>query len=385
MKKFINQQDMKQFNTADVFGLIRQKGKITRKQIGEITGLSWGAVSNITSRLIERSYIREIKAESAGVAGRLPFYLEVNSEEHFAVGIDINTAGLNAVIINLKNEVIARYRGKADFTSRESLLRDIVAFVPKVTALAGGHHLLGIGLAMQGVVDAANGISVSLSDCAGWQDIPLAYILREKTGIPTYLEHDPNCILYAAPSGDDEDSVLLRVDSGVGMAVRMGGKILDRPGIFEIGHTTVVRGGRLCACGRRGCLESYASQRGLAEAAGMPFEALADKARGGDREAAGLFSEAADCLALAVSNATQLLGIRRMILCGDMWKERELFYREFLEKVREYGNAELPDFSFTDTENASFGAALIAVRNTLKEINVTSVDRKGIENESSTD
>ena len=67
MKKFINQKDMKQSNTADVFGLIRKNGRMTRRQIADKTEMSWGAVSTITARLIEEGYISEVKSDETSV------------------------------------------------------------------------------------------------------------------------------------------------------------------------------------------------------------------------------------------------------------------------------------------------------------------------------
>ena len=57
MKQFINNEDMKAANTRDVFRLIRHHASLTRKQIEDYTHLSWGTVSNITSRLLEMGYL----------------------------------------------------------------------------------------------------------------------------------------------------------------------------------------------------------------------------------------------------------------------------------------------------------------------------------------
>ena len=65
MKKFIDHQNMKQSNAADVFNLIREGEKITRRDIERILGMSWGAVSGICAKLIDEEYVSEVKKASS--------------------------------------------------------------------------------------------------------------------------------------------------------------------------------------------------------------------------------------------------------------------------------------------------------------------------------
>ena len=210
---------MKQANAADILFLIRECGQITRKQIEALTGLSWAAVSGITARLIEHGYITECKSAQSTGAGRTPFQLEINGADHFVIGLDVNSSGLRAVLINLKNTVLQSWSHSADFTSRQSLLNGITALTKQVLASAGKRHILGVGVAMQGLVDAKNGISIRLPQCKNWSQVPLAQLLQNTLRLPVFLEHDPNCILYARTADSDADNaILLRVDNGIGMA-----------------------------------------------------------------------------------------------------------------------------------------------------------------------
>ena len=67
MKNYIDQKDMKELNAADVFSLVKSRGALTRKQIAERLGMSWGAVSTITAQLVEEGYLCEKKAVPDGV------------------------------------------------------------------------------------------------------------------------------------------------------------------------------------------------------------------------------------------------------------------------------------------------------------------------------
>ena len=368
MKKFINQKDMKQSNTADIFGVIRKSGRITRRQLADKTEMSWGAVSTITSRLIEEGYISEVKSDEASV-GRTPYYLEVDGNHHFAIGVDVNCSGLRAVIMNLKNEVVESFTAKADMTDRDTLLDGICEIIDRAMG-DSSKHFICIGIAMQGITDSENGISLSLSGCLGWSDVPLAYILEKRFSLPVHIEHDPNCILYAIGEEERRDTALVRLDKSIGMAVMLGGKMIDKPGIFELGHTVVRPDGERCECGKRGCLELYSSMDGIERRAGETFSAVAKRAREGDGKATGYFCEMADHLSLTVVNFAELMRLDNLVLCGDMCDFKDLFFDRFTEKKRLYDTLDRISVSFADVEMAAKGAAMLATRDAIKRINI---------------
>lgn len=363
MKKYINQQDMKQANAADVFSLIRENKDMTRKKIEYMTELSWGAVSNITARLLENKYILEYKPEESTGAGRTPFYLEVNGNDHFVLGLDINSSGFKGVIINLKNEIIKTFSQEVEYTSKERLLHDIAVFAKNVVAEAKEKHILSIGIAMQGTVNSQCGISVHLPHCDDWENVELCKYLEETLGFPVFIEHDPNCILYAVSKQiEDDDTILVRVDNGIGMAVMTDGEINDRPGTFEIGHITVDKKGIPCRCGKKDCLEVYASRRGIERLSGEKFKTIAEKARNGGAELE-YFKDMAEYLAVSIANTAKLLNIKNIVICGDMKDYSDLFYDDLMENAKKHF-AELR-FSISEEENAAYGAALIAVERSM--------------------
>lgn len=353
MRKYINQQSIKQTNELDILQLIRENPKMTRKQIETATGLSWGAVSNITTRLLQEQYITEQRVTGNRSAGRTPSYLEVNPNDHFTIGLDINRTECTGVVVNLKNQVLKEIHRCLEWEHADILLSQIIAFAGDTLQLAEGKHILSTGIAMQGVVDAASGVSVTVPHCPDWQEVPLASLLQAQLHIPVYLEHDPNCLLYAwSQDADIEDAVLLRADKGIGMAVMLDGTIQNRAGMFEIGHMPVVRDGILCSCGRRGCLEAYASITGMTARSGLPWETLASM----EHE---ILKEGASLLADSVSSAAMLLNVPSIVLCGRLWQDSPFFTETFCTAV---ASQEIPlDIDSMKKENAAYGAALIAI------------------------
>lgn len=368
MKNFINQQDMKEMNAADFFALVKNRGALTRKQVAERLGMSWGSVSTITAQLIEEGYLVEKKAVPDGGAGRTPSYLEVCNEKHFAIGLDVNDMGLRAVLIDLRGDVVEEYSADTDLTDSDSLIACIYSLLDSIVAGLGDRHLLCIGIAMQGVVDAESGISIKIPGRDDWKYMPLADMISERYSVPTHLEHDPNCILFAARRGKIKDTLLIRADHGIGMALMLGGKIIDKPGIFELGHTVAVPGGIECGCGKRGCLDQYASIRGIKARSGKKFHVLVSDADIGDEESLEYLHDAAHHLASAISNVAYLLGVERIVLCGRLFEHKDLFWDEFVKQYAIFSGADIPKFLFADSTAAPHGAALIAMGTTLRKI-----------------
>jgi predicted NBD/HSP70 family sugar kinase len=372
LKKFINQDEMKRMNLTDVFRFIKGRRQTTRKTIEAATGLSWGAVSKIAARLIETGFVTERKpADGAGV-GRTPSFLEINGGGRYAVGLDINMTGMTAALLNLRNEQVRKWRGDADYTDRDTLLASIKRFARGVFEDAGQMgEVVGTGVAMQGVVDAENGVSARLPQCAGWQNVRLAEILQAEFRVPTYLEHDPNCVLIAESERRKlGNAVLLRIDKGVGMAVMLGGRVIGGVGLFEIGHTAVVPDGLPCACGGRGCLEIYASISGFERQFGAPFVEIVSRARSGGGAALALFDGMAARLGAAIRNAACLFNAGDVFLCGEMTECADLFLEKARRVVRESGFGGKARFTLTDVENAAFGAALVAIDKAVNNIQI---------------
>lgn len=355
MKKFINQDDMKNENFIDVFNLIKELGTTTRKQIEAITKLSWGAVSNITARLIESGLVIEVKPEKTDGPGRTPSFLQVDGRRFCAIGIDVNLTGISAELVNIRNEFILSMRHQADFSSREALLECICSAVDKILAEASESELsvIGIGVAMQGIVDAAKGISVKLKQCKDWENVDLAGILKEKYNIPVWLEHDPNCILLAySENSDASDAILLRIDRGIGMSLLLNGDIVGRMGMFEIGHTLAPGG----------TLEDCASIRGVEKRFGKSFDELARLAKDGDDTAVKIFEDLSKNLATAIYNVQKLFNVPSIILCGEIMKYSDIF----MDEIKEL-NPEI-EFSETDVGCAAYGAALIAIEKAIRKL-----------------
>ncbi len=374
MKKYINQGDMKQINVSDTFSLIRKNRSLTRKQIGELTGFSWGGVSKFVSLLLNMGLIIEKRIEEPGKKGRAAHSLEINGEDNFILGVDVNISGIRATVINLMNEVLDSCEAPADYSGKEALLEGLYCIIEKMLGRFSDRRILGIGIAMQGAVDSKNGVSVRLNQCPGWHQIELAALVRDRFGLNTYLEHDPNCILLAHTEIHNlTDAILFRIDKGVGMAVKKANHLIHGESMLEIGHTTVeYENGVTCFCGNRGCLESYVSQNGIMTLAQEPFEETVRKARAGCEREKQLFRNMARYLGISIANMMRIFYIDKLIFCGSMMKCRDLFFDDMMNVIADCsitdGVRSKPSVTVLDWADAAYGAAIMASERIIESI-----------------
>lgn len=355
MKKYLDFGDMSQVNCSSVLNVIREAKEISRKEISDITGLSWGGMTKIVNKLFEKGYIEEQKSAAATGAGRTPGVITICKDYNVVIGLDINREGLAGCVLNLAGDVLKEYTGKIKYENKEELLKSIISFASHVVKENNKKNILAIGVAMQGIVDSGRGISVEFPGCADWKNIPIQEILGNHFSYPVFVEHDPNCMLYSAVyNHPTENSVLFRMDRSIGMAVTIDGKILEGNGLLEIAHSIIVPGGKECKCGKKGCVESY----------------LSPCLKNGELQEDAV-NEMIKIMSVVMYNMVQLFHASKVILTGKLIEYRDRFQNELLKEFSLYCDLEKIKVEFMEeTKKAVYGAAMIAIRGAIDSVEV---------------
>lgn len=127
---------------------------------------------------------------------------------------------------------------------------------------------VGVGIGVPGTVDRKKGI-VRYSNNIRWEDVPLVKEMSTYLSIPVEIANDADCAALgetiAGAGKECSDVVMITLGTGVGGGVVLDGEIYEGRGIggSELGHMVIVENGEPCTCGRRGCLEAYASATAL--------------------------------------------------------------------------------------------------------------------------
>ena len=195
-------------------------------------------------------------------------------DKPYVIGVDLG--GTNTVfgIVDARGNVVVNASIKtAVHNEIELYLDDLVVGLNMLIEQVGGKDKIrGIG------VGAPNGNyfngSIEFAPNLPWKGkIPLAQMIQERIGIPVALTNDANAaaigeMTYGAARGM-KDFIVITLGTGVGSGIVVGGQLVYGHDGFagELGHMIVRRNGRMCGCGRQGCLETYTSATGVARTA----------------------------------------------------------------------------------------------------------------------
>ena len=353
---------MRNMNTLTVLNHLRTAGPCTKRQLQAATGLSWGAISNITAQLIECGLF--VETHSTGtLPGRSPAFLDFSPLCGLAAGVDINVTGITALLANLRCETVSILHVPLQSLSKDSILNQLLETLHVLLDKAHirPENLLGIGISMQGSVSRDGSLSIYSPFFVDWHNVPLREILQNEFDTFIHVMHDPNCMALAEQwiglAKDIEDFALLRLSTGIGLSYVAGGQLLmGATGTAgEFGHLTVNPCGPICSCGNNGCLEAYASRRGilarLSEKGSkglfhsfpetpmdseMRLQRLALQARSGDPHSQKLFTEAGFYLGVGIAALVNLLNPKRIIIAGEMVSYQDLFWSEMQRAAKQH-------------------------------------------------
>jgi len=188
-------------------------------------------------------------------------------------------------------------------------------------------EVLGVGLAVPGLVDPENGIAI-FSGTLGWRDLAIVEKLSQLIEIPVTLEHDVTAIGFAESrvgvAKDFQSAVVVAIGTALAASVILNGSVYHpHPAVGELGHTPT-KNSRPCVCGLNGCLEMTASGGGLSRnykaLTGQTVSAVEifDRAQGDDENAKALVEEFVDVLGTSFVFVSALLGPEVIVLAGGV-------------------------------------------------------------------
>ena len=207
-------------------------------------------------------------------------------------------------------------------------------------------RLRAVGLVVPGVVDAQQGIAVYAANL-GWRELPLRQIVAEAIGLPVVLDHDVRAAglaeLELGAGRGLQEVLFVALGTGVAAAVITRGQAYagatGRAG--ELGHLPVFPEGERCACGQRGCTETYASAAALSRrysaASGIsevPAKEVISRAAAGDPVADKIFMDAVTALARALVHYVLLMDPQVILIGGGLAASGEALLQPLTREVQ---------------------------------------------------
>lgn len=187
------------------------------------------------------------------------------------IGIDLGGTNMAFGIVDDKGALLAKSSiPTLAENGAESILHRMAEEARRLAEEAGvsWDTVTSIGIGSPGAVDHTAGLVRSACNL-GIRNVMLADEMSARLGKPAHVENDANCAAFAeAMVGAGKgcaSCLMLTLGTGIGGGIVLDGKLYRGFNDFggEFGHTVICHGGEPCACGKRGCLEAYASATAL--------------------------------------------------------------------------------------------------------------------------
>ncbi len=345
--------------TRAMLRIVRAAQPISRADLARRLEVHRSTITEMVKPLLASGLLREAEPEQVRArVGRPPVGLSFREESTFFIGVNIGVrrSQVGAALVN--GEMLAE---ESFDTPRDPdvALSQLRASVEKLRGSLSDRRLSAIGVSVPGPTNSAR-THLLFAPHLGWRNVAVANALKITDSsrlptlyreVPVVVENDATAatmyerrrLLRNSKSGELNDFVLVRVGTGIGVGMVIGGEVYQGtrtasgfPG--EFGHMTIVAGGKPCACGNRGCWERYASAASAAslyagdrlQAGGrtqLRFVDIVARAEAGQTRAQVTLERIGEYLGIGIGNIITGLGIPRIVVSG-----RVVFGWRFIEK-----------------------------------------------------
>ena len=300
--------ELRRLNRNRVYrALYTAGGPVTKQDLARTLSMSLPTLTQNLKELLSRGLVDDSETtESTG--GRKPRLFAVVSGARFAVGGELTNSQIRLTAIDLEirqlgHKVIARpFGNNADYA--KALADELEVFLDENGL--DRRKLLGVGLTLPGIVNEAQSI-IEYAPTVNVRKMSVNQLTRF-IPYPVFLENDATCGGFAEwwthAGAERANMAYLSLGRGVGGAILVDGRpyLGTHRRSAEFGHMCIHPGGRVCNCGKRGCLEAYCSASCLFEPAGVSLDEFFTNLMQGNPKCGAIWSDYLDNLATGVLN-----------------------------------------------------------------------------------
>jgi len=275
---------------------------------------------------------------------------------HAVIGVDLGGTNLRTALISPAGHILAKQK-EASLASEghQKVISRLLKNITEQREKAGreGLEVVAVGVGAPGVILSGEGIVVTSPNFPDWNNLPLRRELETALSLPVFIENDANTAAlgeqWRGAAKDVESMVFLTLGTGVGGGIVYEGRIWGGAhGMAgEVGHMTLVLDGRKCGCGNSGCLEMYASSRGIVMsyldavpsgtvdgAGGITSADIYRSASDGDPLAVRVMQEMGRFLGIGIANLINILNPAMVVIGGGVKEAWPLFIEATRREVQ---------------------------------------------------
>ncbi len=319
-------RETREHNDRLVLATVYDDSPVSRADVARRTRLTRTTVSDAVERWVAAGICREV-GRGPSTGGKAPILLEVPADARLLIGVDLGDQVFTAAVVNLRGGIRGRVDAPSGNASGRGALELAIDVIERALQLADG-PVLGVGIGAPGLVDATAG-TVIRAVTRDWRMLPLGPIVEERLGLAVHVANDCQvAVLGEHVFGPTRgpNLIMVKAGRGIGAGLVINGAPFpgDGYGAGEIGHTVVAPDGRMCSCGRRGCLETVASATAILDELADRFgrrvslEEAVEQFRTGDPRVREVVLEAGRQLGTALGGLIGALHVRRFVLAGPL-------------------------------------------------------------------
>ena len=340
----VQPQLLSRINEALVLRSIRQHGPSTRGELSQHMGVTFPTVGKAVGSLLDARLLEEFDDVMAG-PGRPAKRLRLSRENSQVVGVTVDV--LSCEVAAAGFDGVIREGTQKSFPTPQSYEKLLAAIVERVKSLhTDDVPILCVGVSVVGLVDYRRQEIRLAANLPFLDGRKLSQDLSEKLGANCALVHDSHALclaeyVYGEASNFDSFAVL-DMSTGIGLGVMVNHLFLTGHSGFagEMGHIPIVPNGRKCHCGRRGCLETVASEWVLLERLSERFERPIDfdeaiaLALKGDKQVRSELNRLCKYLAIAMAHVVNLFDPQCVFVTGRLVDKLPWFRDHLVARTR---------------------------------------------------
>ncbi|HLW92894.1 MAG TPA: ROK family transcriptional regulator [Roseiarcus sp.] len=332
----------RQLSERAVFEGLLHKGPISRADLSKATGLSKQTISEVVDGFEQRGWARPV-GRTSGNIGRTAILYELCPDSAYVVGVDLGGTKVTAAIANMSCATLSEMTEPTDRRGGGAILDQIAKLAERLAREVKAHpsRVLSTAIGTPGFVNKRTGAIELAPNIAGFDELEVLKLLKEKLGGHVIIENDVNLALlgeiWQGCARDAAHVAFLSFGTGVGLGLAANGRLIrgENGAAGEIGYLPIggdafapetrSQGALEYEIGAAGIMRRYGAAGGAAESVREIF----DLSAGGDPFAERVIDETARNAALAAASVAALFDPQLLVIGGSIGARPE-----FLERLK---------------------------------------------------
>ncbi len=353
---------------------------------------SFPLVTKLLNELMKDGLVMET-GYATSTGGRRPQTYAIKPDVMYLVSVAMDQFVTRIAIMDMQNRIISQVnKFELNLAKNDDCLAVLIEKIEKFIEDSGisKNKIIGIGIGMPGFVNAQKGINYTFLKSSGKS---VSHIISEQVELPVYIDNDSSLValteLRFGAARHKKNAMVINIGWGIGLGLILNGQLFRGHDGFagEFSHIPLFNNGKLCSCGKSGCLETETSLLTIVEKAKeglnahrltkinkdsfehleQAIENIMDAAQDGDRFAVELFTEAGYNIGRGVAILIHLLNPETVILGGRGSSAGKVLMAPIQQAINEYCIPRLSHSTGIEISTIGYMAELIGAASLVME------------------